>query len=150
MVRQNVIGTPEDEVIAMLVHLLLALMCQLHLLVTCTRFPACQDGPVIVPSEVRWALKHLRIAEACHGIELQAQCTIMTVIVTVYIVSMTCICSQSGEHGLGLQVGLHSSEGYKHFQCGPKHCCEAGQHRRLPHPSCSGQGCLTVECVACI
>lgn len=73
MVRQDVIGAPEDEVIAVLVHLLLALMCQLHLLVTCTRFPTCQDGPVIVPSEVCWALKHFGIAEACHGIELQLQ-----------------------------------------------------------------------------
>ena len=111
MVRQDVIGTPEDEVIAVLVHLVLALMCQLHLLVTCTRLPTCQDGPVIVPSEVCWALKHLGIAEASHGIELQAQRTSMTVVVTVHIVSTTCICSQSGEHGLGFQVGLHSLRG---------------------------------------
>jgi len=111
MVRQDVVGTPEDEVIAMLVHLLLAFMCQLHLLVTCTRFSTCQDGPVVVPSEVGWALKHLRIAEACHGIELQAQWTTMIVIVTVYIVSMTCICSQSGPHSPGFQGRMHSLRG---------------------------------------
>ncbi len=120
MVRQDVIGTPEDEIIAMLVHLLLALMCQLHLLVTCTRFPTCQDGPVIVPSEVCWALKYLGIAEASHGIELQAQCTTLTVIVTVYIVSMTYICSQSGQHSPGFQVRLHSLGGIQAFSVWPK------------------------------
>ena len=72
MVRQDVIGAPQDEVIAVLVHLLLPLSGQLHLLVSCTWLPSSQNGSVIVLSEVRWALKHLGVAEASHSIELHA------------------------------------------------------------------------------
>lgn len=71
VVGQDIVGAPKDEVIAVLVHLLLALMCQLHLLVCCTGLPAGQNGSVIVLSEVCRALKHLWVAEAGHGIELQ-------------------------------------------------------------------------------
>ncbi len=71
VVRQDVVGAPEDEVIAVLVHLLLPLSSQLHLLVSCAWLTACQDGPVIVPSEMRWAFKDLGVAEAGHGIELR-------------------------------------------------------------------------------
>ena len=70
MVRQYSVGASEDKVIAVLVHLLLALCCKLHLLVSGSRLPACQDRPVVVPSEVSRALKHLGVAEAGHSVEL--------------------------------------------------------------------------------
>lgn len=73
MVGQDVIGAPQNEVITVPVHLLLALSCELHFLVSCTWLPPCQDWPVVVLSEVSWALKHLGVAEACHCIELQAE-----------------------------------------------------------------------------
>ena len=72
VVRQDVIGAPQDEVIAVLIHLLLPLSGQLHLLVSCTWLPSSQNGSVIVLSEVRRALKHLGVAEASHSIELHA------------------------------------------------------------------------------
>ena len=73
MIGQDVIRAPQNEVITVPVHLLLALSSKLHLLVSCTWLPPCQDGPVIVLSEVGWALKHLGVAEACHCIELQPE-----------------------------------------------------------------------------
>ena len=71
MIIQDVIGAPQNEIITVPVHLLLALGCKLHLLVSGAWLPACQDWPVIVLSKVGWALKHLGVAKACHCIELQ-------------------------------------------------------------------------------